>query len=134
MRDRARCGSVAGVEILALVIWLLIAGLGLVLLPVAITAPGAGLAALAAFGGTAAAILWIVLGAPLWTGWVQFGLALLGSIGGGFAAGQLMDDRNATGSGVEEAGAAALGLALPFYGALMFVTLLLALGAVDPVV
>jgi len=42
--------------------------------------------------------------------------------------------RNATGSGIEEAGAAALGLALPFYGTLLFVTFLLATGAVDPVV
>ena len=134
MRAPAARVTLAAMEILALVIWLLVAGLGMVLLPVGITAPGAGLAALAAFGGVAAAILWIVLGAPLWTGWVQVGLALLGSIGGGFAAGQLMDDRNATGSGIEEAGAAALGLALPFYGTLLFVTFLLATGAVDPVV
>lgn len=121
-------------EFLALLIWLLLAGLGLILLPLAITVPGSGLAALAAFAGTAVAVLWIVLGAPAWTGWAQFGLSLLGILGGTLAAAQLLDERGITGAALEEHGAAALGLALPFYGALAFVTLLLATSAVEPVV
>lgn len=121
-------------EFLALLIWLLLAGIGVFVLPLAITVPGTGLAALAAFGGTAACILWIVLDAPSWTGWAQLGLAFLGIVGGGLGAAQLLDDRSGTGSAVEELGAAALGLQLPFYGAVACVTLLMALQATDPVV
>ena len=121
-------------DFLALLTWLLLAGLGLLLLPLAITVPGAGLTALAAFAGTAVCVLWIALGAPNWTGWAQLGLSLLGILGGGFAAAQLLDDREITGSRLEKHGAAALGLALPFYGALAFMTLLMALQVTDPVV
>ena len=121
-------------EFLALLIWLLLAGLGMLLLPVAITMPGAGLAALAALAGTAVCVLWIALDAPGWTGWAQLGLAVLGIVGAGVAAGQIVDDRWITGSAIEEVGAAALGLALPFYGTLVVVTLLMATGATDPVV
>lgn len=121
-------------EILALVIWLLLAGIGMVLLPLAIIVPGAGLAALCAFGGATVCILWFVLDAPGWTGWAQFGFAMLGIVGGTFAAAQLLDERAVTGSAYEEAGAAALGLQLPFYGAVAVVTLLMALAATDPIV
>ena len=44
------------------------------------------------------------------------------------------EDREITGSRLEEHGAAALGLALPFSGALGFMTLLMALQVTDPVV
>ena len=121
-------------EFLALILWLTIAGMGLVLLPLAITVPGAGLAALAAMGGTAVCVLWIVLDAPEWTGWAQLGLAALGIVGGGLAAAQLVDARSISGSALEEAGAAVLGLALPFYAVLIAVTVLMSTGATDPVV
>lgn len=121
-------------EFLALVIWLMLAGLALVLLPLALTVPGAGLAALAALGGVVVSILWIVLDAADWTGWTQLGLSVLGIAAGGLAAAQIMDDRVVTGSSHEEPGAAALGAALPLYGALVFVTSLMASGAIDPVV
>jgi hypothetical protein len=121
-------------EFIALALWLLLGGLGMLLLPAAITAPGAAIAAIAAFTGVVIAILWIVLDAPEWTGWAQLGLALLGIVGATLATRTLVDDRNVTGSAVEEVGAAALGLVLPFYGALIAVTLLMAVGATDPVV
>ena len=134
MRGGTPRSNVGNMEFLALVTWLLLAGLGLVLLPLAITVPGSGLAALAAIGGTVVCILWLVLGAPAWTGWAQFGLALLGIVGAGLAAAQIVDDRSITGTSLEELGAAALGLALPFYGALALITLLMALAVTDPVV
>ena len=120
-------------EYLALFLWLLIAGMGLVLLPLAITAPGAALAALAAMTGVVFAVLWIVLDAAEWTGWVQLGLAVAGTIGAGLAAAQLVDDRSFSGSALEETGAAVLGLSLPFYAVLILTTLLMATGAVDAV-
>ena len=49
-------------EFLALAIWLLVAGTGAILLPHAVTTPGAGLAALAGLGGLTVCILYIVLG------------------------------------------------------------------------
>ena len=121
-------------EILALVLWLILAPMGLVLLPVAVTAPGAAIAALAAMTGVVFAVLWIVLDAAEWTGWVQFGLAVAGMIGGGLAVSTLVDDRSISGSALEETGAAVLGLALPFYAVLILTTLLMATGAVDAVV
>lgn len=121
-------------EILALVIWLMLAGLGMVLAPFAFTTPGAGISALAAFGGATAGVLFIVLGAPLWTAWAQVGFALLGMVGATLAAAQLNDDRFTSGSVAEELQASAVGLQLPFYATVAFVTLLMALQATDPVV
>jgi hypothetical protein len=121
-------------EFVALLIWLLLFAAGMVLLPLAITAPGAGIAALAAFGGTGMCILWIALGAPAWTGWAQLGLAVVGIVGAGVAAAQLVDERWISGSVLVEWGAASVGLQLPFYGALICVTLLMAVQVTDPVV
>jgi hypothetical protein len=121
-------------EFLALAIWLLLAGLGSVLAPFAFTTPGAGLAGLAAFGGATASVLFIVLDAPLWTAWAQVGFSLLGMVGGTLAAAQLNDDRFTSGSVSEQLQASAVGLQLPFYATVAFVTLLIALQAVDPVV
>ena len=121
-------------EIFALVIWLMLGGLATVMLPAGLSNPGAGITALAAFGGVAASILFIVLGAPVWAGWVQVGMAVLGIVGGTFAVAWLSDDTVITGSEYEGLAAGALGLALPFYGAAVFVTLLIALQVTDPVV
>jgi hypothetical protein len=121
-------------EFLALVIWLLLATAALAVLPGVLTAPGAGIAALAAFGGFAAAVLWIVLDAPLWTGWVQVGMAVLGMLGATLAAAHLLDGERITGGVAEEVQAAALGLQLPFYGTVLFVALIMSLQITEPVV
>lgn len=121
-------------EFLALVIWLLLAGTAAVVAPFAVVSLGAGIAALAAFGGTAACVLYIVLDAPEWAGWVQFGLALLGIFGATLAAMWLSDDRVISGSAAEGLMAGAVGLQLPFFFAVTFVTMLIALQATDPVV
>lgn len=122
-------------EIFALVIWLLLGGLATVLAPFGLTNPGAGIAALATFGGVAASILFIVLGAPDWAGWLQFGMAVLGILGGTLAvAWWLGDESHTTGSEFEGLAAGSLGLLLPFYGAMVFVTGLIAFQITDPVV
>ncbi len=121
-------------EFLALVTWLVLAGTGAILAPFALSTPGAGLAALAAFGGLTACILFIVLGAPLLAGWVQVGMVALGLLGAGLAAAQLTNDRVISGSVAEELQAGVVGLQLPIYCALAFVTLLVATQAVDAVV
>ena len=122
-------------EIFALAIWLLLGGLATVLAPFGLTNPGAGIAAMAAFAGTAASILFLVLGAPVWAAWVQLGMALLGLLGGTLAVAWWMgDERHTTGSAFEGLAAGALGVALPVFGAVTFVTLLMALQVTDPVV
>jgi hypothetical protein len=121
-------------EIFALVLWLLLGGLAMVLGPAGLTNPGAGVAALAALGGTAAAVLFIVLGAPLWAGWLQVGMAALGIVGGTFAVVWLSNESLITGSEFEGLAAGVVGLALPFYCATLFVALLIALEITDPVV
>jgi hypothetical protein len=122
------------VEFVALLIWLLLAGTGVVLAPFAFTTPGAGLSFLAAGGGLTVCVVYIVLGAPLWAGWVQLGLALLGILGVGLAAAQLLDDRVISGSVGEEVQAGVVGLQLPIYCTVTFVALLVALQGTDPVV
>jgi hypothetical protein len=121
-------------EFLALVLWLTLASLGLLLLPAAFTAPGGVVAAMAAGAGFVVCILWIVLGAPSWTGWTQLGLAVVGTLGAGFAAATLVDDRAITGTAIEETAAGVAGLVLPFYFTTIAITLLMASGATDPVV
>lgn len=121
-------------EFLALLLWLTLASIGLLLLPAALTAPAAAVAAFAAGAGFVVCVLWIVLDAPAWTGWTQLGLAVLGTIGAGFAAQTLLDDRAITGSVAEEAAAGALGLLIPFFVTTIAITLLMASGATDPVV
>jgi hypothetical protein len=121
-------------EFLALAIWLLLAGTAAVVAPFAVVSLGAGISALAAFGGTAACVLYIVLDAPEWAGWVQLGLAVLGILGATLAAVWLSDDRVVSGSTAEGLMAGAVGVQLPFYCAVTFVALLIALEATDPVV
>ena len=124
----------ATIEFLALLIWLLLAGTGAILVPAAFSTPGAGISALAAFTGTAACAVFIALGAPMWAGWAQVGLALLGILGATLAAAQLTNDRVISGSAAEEVQAGVVGLQLPFYFAVAFVALLIALQGTDPVV
>jgi hypothetical protein len=121
-------------EIFALFIWLMLGGLGTILAPAGLTNPGAGITALAAFGGAAACMLFIVLGAPLWAGWLQVGMAVLGLAGGTLAVVWLSNDSLITGSEFEGLAAGVVGLALPFFCAALFVTLLIALQITDPVV
>jgi hypothetical protein len=121
----------SGMEILALVIWLLLGGLATVLAPFGVTNPGAGITALAAFGGAAASVLFIVLGAPGWAAWVQFGMAVLGTLA---VAWWMGDETHTTGSEFEGLAAGALGVALPFSCSAVFVTALIAFQVTDPVV
>lgn len=121
-------------EFLALILWLTLASLTLALLPAAFTAPAGVVAMMAAGAGFVVCVLWIVLGAPSWTGWAQLGLAIVGSIFAGLAVAPLTDARSITGTAVEEVAAGALGLVLPFYVTTIAVTLLMATGATDPVV
>lgn len=121
-------------EFVALLVWLLLAGTGAILLPFAFTVPGSGLSAMAGTGGMIACILFIVLGAPVWAGWAQVGLAALGIVGATLAAAQLLDERFVIGSVTEEIQAAVVGLQLPFYFCAVFVTLLVALDMTEPVV
>ena len=86
-------------EFLAVLTWLLLAGTGMILLPFAITTPGAGLTGLAGLGGLSACVLFIALGAPDWAAWVQVGMAMLGLVGGSLAAAWLCDDRFTSGTG-----------------------------------
>jgi hypothetical protein len=123
-----------GMEFLALVLWLTLAGIGMLVLPAAFTAPAGVVAAGAAGAGLVVCVLWIVLDAPGWTGWTQLGLAVLGTLGAGLAASVLVDDRAITGTVIEEAAAGALGLLIPFYAVTIAVTLLMATGATKPVV
>ena len=121
-------------EFLALAIWLVLAGMAAVIAPFAITTPGIGLAALGAFGGVAASVLFIVLDGALWTAWTQLGLAIIGILGATVAVAQLSNDRVISGSTGEEVSAGVLGLQLPFYFTITFVALLMSLEWVDPVV
>jgi hypothetical protein len=122
------------VEFVALVIWLLLAGLGIALVPFLFITAGAVLSLLAAVGGVTACVLFIVLDAPDWAGWVQFGLALTGILGALLAAVWLSDDRVISGSAAEGIMAGAIGLQLSLYCAVTFVTLLIAFEVTDSVV
>jgi hypothetical protein len=121
-------------EFLALLIWLLLAGTAVVVAPFGFISLGAGISALAAFGGITAGVLYIVLDAPGWAGWAQFGLALMGILGATLAAVWLSDDRVISGSAAEGLMAGAVGLQLSFFFAVTFVTLLIALEVTDSVV
>ena len=121
-------------EIFALFIWLLLAGTGAVLAPFAVTNPAAGVAAFAAFGGATASVLFIALGAPDWAAWTQLGMALLGILGASLAAAWLSDERVVSGSAAEGVEAMVLGVQIPIYSAVTFVTLLVAAQVTDPVV
>ena len=121
-------------EILALLIWLVLAAVAPALLPAIAVAPGAGLSLLAALTGVAVAVLCLFLGAPVWAAWTQVGLALLGFVGGTLGAAQLNDGQFTSGSAGQELAGGVLGLQLPFYATVTFVTLLLALQVTDPVV
>ena len=121
-------------EFLALLTWLLLAGTGLILLPAAIAVPGSGVEGLAALGGLAACILFMTLGAPDWAAWAQVGMAIVGILGGALAARWLCDDELISGTRGEVLQAEALGLALPFFGVVLFLSLLLAVHVVEPVV
>ena len=121
-------------EFLALLTWLLLAGTGLMLLPYALATPGAGLAALCGLGGLAACGLFIVLGAPDWAGWTQVGLAMLGFVGAALAGAWLCDERHTSGSAGQVMQAGVVGLQLPFFGVITFISLLIAVHATDPLV
>jgi len=121
-------------EFLALLTWLLLAGLGVVLLPFALATPGAGLAGLGGLGGLSASILFIVLGAPDWAAWAQVGMATLGIGGASIADMWLSDDKVISGTRAEVIQAGVVGLQLPFFGVVMFISLLIALHATEPVI
>ena len=121
-------------EFLDLATWLLLAGTGLILLPAAITVPGSGLVGLAGLGGLAACILYMALGTPDWAAWTQVGMAIVGILGGTLAARWLCDDQLISGTRADVVQAGTLGLALPFFGVALFLSLLLAAHGVEPVV
>jgi hypothetical protein len=121
-------------EFLALLTWLVLAGGATLLVPFAIATLGSALSVLATFTGVAAAVLFLVLDAPLWLAWAQAALALVGLLGIAVGALQLNDGERITGTVGEEIQASALGLQLPFYFVVLFLVLLLASGGVDPVI
>ena len=121
-------------EFLAVLTWLLLAGTGMILLPFAITTPGAGLTGLAGLGGLSAGVLFIALGAPDWAAWVQVGMAMLGLVAGSLSAAWLCDDRFSSGTGAEVLQAGTVGLQLPFFAGVLFISLLIAVHATESVV
>ena len=121
-------------EFLALLTWLLLAGTGVFLLPFVFATPGAGLAGLAGLGGLTVSVLYIVLGAPEWAGWAQVGMATLGIGGAAIAATWLCDDKFISGTTVEVLQAGVVGLQLSFFSVVMFILLLIALHATEPVI
>jgi hypothetical protein len=129
----ARATLAARMEILALLVWLLVAGMGLVLLPFSITTPGVALAAIGSQIGLVAGILFVALDEPDWAMWVQVGAAVLGILGAGIGVKWICDESFATGSAAEEVQAGVLGLQLPFYFVVAFLTLVVAFGGADPV-
>ena len=110
-------------EFLALLTWLVLAGGATLLVPFAIATLGSALSVLATFTGVAAAVLFLVLDAPLWLAWAQAALALVGLLGIAVGALQLNDDERITGTVGEEIQASALGLQLPFYFVVLFLVL-----------
>ena len=121
-------------EFLALLTWLLLGSSAMMLLPIVLATPGAGLAVLGGLGGLTACVLFIVLGAPSWAGWTQLGMALLGFVGAAVAAAWLCSERHASGSGAQEVQAATVGLQLPFFGAVIVMSLLIATQVTESVV
>jgi hypothetical protein len=121
-------------EFLALLTWLVLAGAAMVLAPFAVTTPGSAMSVMAAFGGVAVSILFLVLGAPEWVPWVQAALALLGLIGVGLGALQLNDGQLISGTVGEELQASALGIQWPFYFIVLFIALLFCFNGVDAVI
>jgi hypothetical protein len=121
-------------EFISLLTWLVLAGGAALIAPVAITTPGSMLSVMASFGGVAAAVLFLVLDAALWTAWAQVALALLGLVGIALGALQLNDGELISGTVAEEIQASVLGMQLPFYFVVLFVALLLAFEGVDPVI
>jgi hypothetical protein len=117
-------------EFIALLIFLLLAGTGLVLGPFALTTPGAALAALAGVGGLVACGLFIAFDGNSVAGWALVGLSVLGVAGGAIAAAWLTSDRRSlslAGQTAEEVQAAVVGLQLPFFLTAVPVALLVAL-------
>jgi hypothetical protein len=117
-------------EYIALLIFLLLAGTGLVLGPFAITTPGAGLAALAGVGGLAACVLFIAFDGASAAGWVLVGASVLGVVGDAIAAAWLTSDRRGLsmpGQVAEELQASVVGLQLPFFLAVVPVAVMVAL-------
>ena len=132
-RGRQRWGY-DEMEFLALLTWLVLAGTGVILLPFAITTPGAGLAGLAALGGLTASVLFIALGAPDWASWTQVGMALFGILAGTVAAMWLCDGQNISGARGEVLQAEVIGLQLPLYAVVTFISLLVAVHATEPII
>jgi hypothetical protein len=121
-------------EFVTVIVWLVLAGTAVFLLPGTIMVPGAALMVLAGVGGLAGGVLFIVLDAPGWAAWLQVGLAALGVAGATIAAGYLCSADDITGSSLEEVEASVVGLQLPFLATVLFAALLIAAHGVDPVV
>jgi hypothetical protein len=121
---------------LALILWALLAALALPL--------GAGslqgraslaLQALAAVGGLALLIVYLLAGEPSTPAWIACGLALLGLLAMAFAVAGLTSDRPAPVAAasqrtqtLEELAATLSGAQLPLFGVAALATLLVALG------
>jgi hypothetical protein len=108
------------VDIVAVAVWALVAALAL---PVAGGALSgiAGLAAqpVAALGGLALCILFLVLDGPEWAAWGALALACLGIVADALGAASLLsaDRRGNVGlEGLEELEAGLLGVQLPLFG------------------
>jgi hypothetical protein len=75
-----------------------------------------------------------VLGSQDWAGWAQVGMATLGIGGAAIAATWLCDDKFISGTTAEVRQAGVIGLQLPFFAVAMFISLLIALHATEPVI
>lgn len=115
-------------DVVALGVWGLVA---LLAMPVALGAlsgvPALALQPLAAIGGLALTILYLVLDGPSWAGWVAFGLAWLGIVVDTIGLSVLLDDRRAVSTpgveAAEELEAGLLGAQLPLFAVAMAVSL-----------
>jgi hypothetical protein len=132
MSRPARATTIVRMEWLALLVWLLLAGMGLAMGIGALSTPGAGLVPLAAVGGLATTVVFIITSSFVWA-WIAFGLAVLGIIATSVAAAFLVSsDRgiSAAGQTGEEIQAAVAGIALPLFGTVVCMSLLVALDLV----
>jgi hypothetical protein len=116
-------------EWVALMVWIVVAMLAL---PVAAGAlsgvPGLGLQAVAAIGGLVFCALFIILGGPLWTGWLAVGMAVIAIVTDLWGADTLLSGERAVSAdrqGTDELSAGLLGVQLPLLGVALLCSLCL---------
>jgi hypothetical protein len=116
-------------EWVALMVWIIVVMLALPIAAGSLSgSPGLGLQAVAAIGGLVFCALFIILDGPVWTGWVAFGMAVLGVVADTWGADTLLSGERAVSAdlqGAEELAAGLLGVQLPLFGVALLCTLCL---------